>query len=191
MSNKPVPVTQLVQCPNELDQIGFVNFGWRGWEGNFPSLLMRDCPENSNIDEKIIAYYNDAVKSSTLRLPPLTTYYHEDNRPDKFEGTALTGVQPYMGNDIPELKGSIVFIDLVKSEGLPPQARGVLAYTSPRTDCKLSDFSVIETDFDFATKSAYYVTLGTNLSQSRLYLGVYGSTKVTDLNLGTIYEIIP
>ncbi len=40
-------------------------------------------------------------------------------------------------------------------------------------------------------QAAYYMSLGTNLDQTRLYLGVYGSMKVTDFNKGTIFEIIP
>ena len=72
-----------------------------------------------------------------------------------------------------------------------PPARGVLAYTRVRTDGKLNDFSVIETDYNFGSQSAYYVSLGTNLDQTRLYLGVYGSMKVTDFNQGTVFEIVP
>jgi hypothetical protein len=49
---------------------------------------------------------------------------------------------------------------------------------------------VIETDYDFGSQSAYYVSLGTNLDQTRLYLGVHGSMKVTDSNQGTVYEIV-
>jgi hypothetical protein len=50
---------------------------------------------------------------------------------------------------------------------------------------------VIQTDYDFGSQSAYYVSLGTNLNQTRLYLGVYGSMKVTDFNQGTVFEIVP
>ena len=60
-----------------------------------------------------------------------------------------------------------------------------------RPDGKQNDFSVIETDYDFGSQSSYYVSLGTNLNQSRLFLGVYNSTRVTDLNQGTIFEIVP
>ena len=31
------------------------------------------------------------------RLQPLTSYFHKDPRPDKFEGTALTGVPVLYG----------------------------------------------------------------------------------------------
>jgi len=190
---KPIPVTQLTQASimnSEPDQEGFINFGWRGWEGAFPTLFMRGCSANPAFDEKTVAYYDEVVKTSVHRLQPLTSYFHKDPRPDKFGATALTGVQSYMGNEIPDLTGSVVFTDLARQES-GPLARGVLAYTRVRPDCKLNDFSVIETDYNFGSQSAYYVSLGTNLNQSRLYLGVYGSTKVADFNQGTVFEIVP
>lgn len=191
---KPIPVTQLIQASlmnSEPDQEGFINFGWRGWEGAFPTSIIRGCSTNPTLDEKTIAYYNEAVKTSVRRLQPLTSYFHKDPRPDKFGGTALTGVQSYMGNGIPDLTGSVVFTDFARDEESQPPVRGALAYTKVRTDCKLNDFSVIETDYNFGSQSAFYVSLGTNLNQTRLYLGVYGSMNVTDFNQGTVFEIVP
>ncbi|MGG3452321.1 PQQ-dependent sugar dehydrogenase [Domibacillus aminovorans] len=191
---KPIPVTQLIQASlmkSKPDLEGFINFGWRGWEGAFPTSFIRGCSANPTLDEKTIAYYNEAINSSVKRIQPITSYFHKDPRPDKFGGTALTGVQPYMGNGIPNLTGSVVFTDLAKDEESQPPVRGVLAYTRVSTDCKLNDFSVIETDYNFGSQSAYYVNLGTNLDQTRLYLGVYGSMKVTDFNQGTVFEIVP
>ena len=191
---KPIPVPQLIQASlmkSEPNQEGFINFGWRGWEGAFPTSIIRSCSANPALDEETIAYYNDAVKTSTQRIPPIISYFHKDPRPDKFGATALTGVQPYMGNRIPDLTGSVVFTDFARNEGSQPPVRGVLAYTRVRTDCKLSDFSVIETDYNFGSQAAYYTSLGTNLNQARLYLGVYGSMNVTDFNQGTVFEIVP
>lgn len=187
---KPIPATQIVQSTEpQLDQEGFINLGWRGWEGNYPSMLIRGCQADPTLNEKIIAYYNESVETSAQRHLPLTSYYHQDPRPDKFGGTALTGVQPYMGNGIPDLTGCVIFTDFAQNEDSQLMARGVLAYTRLRTDCKLNDYSIIETDYNFGSQSAFYVSLGTNLDQSRIYLGVYGSRNVTDLNKGTIFEI--
>lgn len=190
---KPIPVTQLVQASlmnYEPDQEGFVNLGWRGWEGTFPTSIIRNCPEEPSLDEKTIAYYDEAVETSSLRLLPLTSYFHKDPRLSKFGGTALTGIQAYMGNEISDLMGSVVFTDLARNEESAPPKRGVLAYTKVRPDCNMNDFSVIETDYNFGSSSAYYVSLGTNLDQTRLYLGVYSSMNVTAYNQGTIFEII-
>jgi hypothetical protein len=190
---KPIPITQLIQASfmnSEPAKEGFINFGWRGWEGAFPTSILRGCTKNPTLDEKTIAYYNEAVTLSGSRLQPLTSYFHKDTRPEKFGGTALTGVQPYMGKRIPALTGSVVFTDLARKES-QPQVRGALAYTFVRPNGKQNDFSVIQTDYDFGSGSAYYVNLGTNLDQTRLYLGVYGSMKVTDFNQGTVFEIVP
>jgi Glucose / Sorbosone dehydrogenase len=189
---KPIPVTQLTSLmKSETDKEGFINFGWRGWEGAFPTSIIRGCSANPTLDEKTIAYYNEAVETTSRRLQPLTSYFHKDPRPDKFEGTALTGVQAYMGNGIPDLTGSVVFTDLVRDEESGPPGRGVLAYSRVKTDGKPNDFSVIQTDYNFGSGSAYYVSLGTNLDQTRLYLGVYGSMNVTDFNEGTVFEVVP
>ena len=191
---KPIPVAQLIQASlmeSEPYQEGFINFGWRGWEGAFPTSIKRGCSANSILDEETLAYYNDTVKTSVQRIQPLTSYFHKDPRPDKFGGTALTGVQSYMGDEIPDLTGSVVFTDFARDKGSEPPIRGALAYTRVRADCKLNDFSVIETDYNFGPQAAYYASLGTNLNQTRLYLGVYGSMNVTDFNQGTIFEIVP
>lgn len=190
---KPIPVTQLIQASilkSESDNNGFINFGWRGWEGVFPTSIIKSCTKNQSSDEKTIAYYNEALTLSSRRLHPLTSYFHNDTRADKFGGTALTGVQPYMGKKIPNLTGSVVFTDFARKES-QPQVRGALAYTTVKSNGEQNDFSEIQIDYDFGSHSAYYVNLGTNMNQTRLYLGVYGSKKVTDLNQGTIFEIIP
>jgi hypothetical protein len=191
---KPIPVTELIQASfmhSKPDQEGLINFGWRGWEGAFPTSMIRGCTTNHNLDENIMAYYNEAVTLSGSRLQPLTSYFHKDSRPDKFGGTALTGVQAYMGKRIPALTGSVVFTDLARRTESQTPAKGVLAYTRVRRDGKPNDFSVIETDYPFGSQSAYYVSLGSNLDQTRLYLGVHGSMKVTDFNQGTVFEIVP
>jgi hypothetical protein len=185
---KPIPVTQLVQNSSVIPD-GLINLGWRGWEGNLPTSIIRECTDNSTLNQKIIAYYNEAITLSGTRLPPLTSYYHQDTRLDKFAGTALTGVQAYMGTGIPALSGKVVFTDFAK-KGTQPNVRGALAYTNARRNFKQSDYNVIQTDYEFGSQSAYFVNLGTNLNQTRLYLGVYGSAKVTDLNQGSIFEIV-
>ncbi|WP_226037452.1 PQQ-dependent sugar dehydrogenase [Aquibacillus saliphilus] len=188
-----IPVTQLIQASlmgSELDQEGLVNFGWRAWEGAFLTSFISDCSDNQSLDEKTIAYYKEAVKTSVKRIQPLISYFHQEPRPDKFGGTALTGVQPYMGNKIPDLTGSVVFTDLARKGDSESPARGVLAYTRARLDGKLNDFSEIHTDYPFGSQSAYYVSLGTTIDQTRHYLGVYRSMKVTDYNLGTVFEIV-
>ncbi|MFB6730658.1 PQQ-dependent sugar dehydrogenase [Bacillus mobilis] len=190
---KPIPVTELVQ--NHLmrdtpDQYRFINFGWRGWEGELPTSFIRHCSENPTLDERTMAYYNETIETSAKRIQPLISYFHKDSRPDKFGGTSLTGVQPYMGTAIPNLTGSIVFTDLAKKEKSQSPVKGALAYSRAGIDGTRNDFQVIETNYDFGEQAAYFMSLGTNLDQTRLYLGVYASMKVTDFNKGTIFEVV-
>jgi hypothetical protein len=189
---KPIPVAEIIQASSqnlELNQEALINLGWRGWEGNLPTTVIRGCSANSSLSQETIAYFNEAIRTSAARIHPLTCYYHMDSRPDKFSGSALTGVQPYMGSEIPDLAGCVVFTDF-SLEKSPPPERGVLAYTKIRPDCKENDYGIIEADYNFGNQSSFYVSLGTNLNQSRLYLGVYGSSNVTDYNKGTIFEIV-
>ena len=188
---RPIPVTRFVQSylKSQSNQENLINFGWRGWEGVFPTSVVRECSDNQALNEKIISYYDEAIKTSVLSIQPLTCYYHEDPRPDKFAGSALTGVQPYMGNRIPDLSGSVVFTDFASKRETP--SRGVLAYTKARTNSRVNDYGIIETDYNFGSQASYYVSLGTNMNQTRLYLGVYGSANVTDFNQGTVFEITP
>ncbi|PEZ49330.1 glucose dehydrogenase [Bacillus cereus] len=191
---KPIPVTELVQMHFmrlTLNQDGFINFGWRGWEGDLPTSFIRHCSENQTLDERTMVYYDETIQTSVKRILPLLSYFHKDSRTDKFGGTSLTGVQPYMGNAIPNLTGSVVFTDLAKKGESQSPIKGVLAYTRAGTDGKHADFHAIETNYDFGTQPAYYMSLGTNSNQTKLYLGVYSSMKVTDFNKGTIFEIIP
>lgn len=191
---QPIPVNRLVQASAmniKMNDEGYINFGWRGWEGDFPTSIIKECATNPDSEEKAIVFYNEALKTLAGRLQPLTSYFHKDPRPDKFEGMALTGVRPYMGGGIPKLTGSAVFTDLARNQKNQDPARGVLAYTRVRQDGKPSDYGLIETNDPFGAQSAYYVSLGTNLDQTRLYLGVYGSISVMDYNQGSVFEIIP
>lgn len=191
---KPLPAIELVQAslmnsPLNLD--GFINLGWRGWEGAFPASIIQNCAANAALNEKTIAYYDEAVETSVRRLLPLTSYFHYDPRPDKFGGTALTGVQPFMGHAIPDLTGGLVFSDFARNEDSLPPIRGFLAYSRAGTNDNMHDFAIIETAYDFGSKPAFYVSLGTNLDQTRLFLGVYGTMNVIDAHQGSVFEIVP
>ncbi|WP_077620690.1 PQQ-dependent sugar dehydrogenase [Bacillus sinesaloumensis] len=199
---KPIPVTQLVDHRNRsivlpgtpdlspTDQDGFINLGWRGWEGDLPTTIIKNCNTNEDLDEKSIAFYQEAIETLVRRIHPLTSYYHQDPRTNTFKGTALTGVQVYMGNQIPALSGSVVFTDFARKDESQPSVKGALAYTRARTGGKSNNYQLIDTVYDFGSQSAYFVSLGTNLNQTRLYLGTHGSMKVTDYNKGTVFEIV-
>lgn len=183
VSYRPVPVTEIIRsylAEPATDFEGLINFGWRAWEGIFPASVISNCQDNRNLNQKIAAYYDEAIAIAPKRIYPLTCYYHEDQRPDKYEGMALTGVQSYTGSEIPELTGSCVFSDF----------RGFLAYTFKIPECRMNDYYVIGIDFNFMRSPVFFTCLGANHNNTKLYLGVYGSSNVTDLHLGSVYEII-
>lgn len=190
ISYTPVPVIKLKDKSfrKNLDNERFINFGWRAWEGNMPTSVIRTCSMNSDLSDKIISYYDEVIKTSGKVLPPLISYYHKEYRPDKLKGTAITGVQAYTGNEIKELSNSIVFIDLSNKNENP--VKGALGYVKIKTNGKPVDYDIIKVNYDFK-EPAFYVSLGTNFNQTKLFLGVYSSTKVNDLKKGKIFEIIP
>ena len=81
-----------------------------------PTSFIKHCSENPTFDERTMAYYNETIETSVKRIQPLISYFHKDPRLDKFGGTSLTGVQPYIGTAIPNLHGSVVFTDLARKE---------------------------------------------------------------------------
>lgn len=194
LSYTPVPVSEIARATAmniEPDQAGLINLGWRGWEGIFPTSIIRNCPGQVDRKEQTIAYYDEAVSVSTKQLPPLVSYFHRDPRPDKFAGMALTGVQAYQGNAIPALTGSVVFTDFARNSVPNHPVRGVLANAWARPDCKLSDFHTVEVDYDFGSEAAFFTCLGASADQTRLFLGVYASRNVTEPGRGTVFELIP
>lgn len=74
-----------------LEETGFINLGWRGWEGDLPSTIIEPCPRNntSTTSKKTLAYYNETIDLPARRMYPLVSYFHQDSRPDKFQGTAI------------------------------------------------------------------------------------------------------
>jgi len=172
---KSIPVVDIV-TKKEINEEGFVNFGWRAWEGMLPTTTIKD-------EEKTIAYYDEAIKLSSNRLLPILDYFHEDSRSDKFAGTALTGIRPYNGLEIPDLTGTIIFSDLLDKNN---PKKGVLACTKLGS----KDFSVIDIIHDFGEDSAYYVGLGSNKNHTKIYLGVNSLRKAKDKKQSTIYEIV-
>ena len=168
-------------------EFGMINFGWRAWEGMFPTAFIEEC-ENGG-EQKTIAYYEEAIKTSLKRLLPLTEYFHQDPRPNKFSGTALTGVQVYMGSDVPQLTGKVIFTDILRKTDTN-EKRGVLAYTENAIR-KPNEYRIIEIKNMNPLVPSYFVSLGSNLNQTKLYLGTYESMSVQEKNKGIVYEMTP
>ena len=60
-----------------------------GWEGP-PSTIIEPCQKQYfTTSKKTLAYYNETIDLSARRMYPLVSYFHQDSRPDKFQGTAI------------------------------------------------------------------------------------------------------
>ena len=187
IDNIPV-VTRFDELPQQIQQsLSVIAKGVRNITGiSYHKINNYYLKYVGNVGQDMV----EAIAISTKRIYPMTCFYHQDSRPGKFQGVALTGVQPYIGDGIPEIMGSCVFTNWARGESSGAPARGVLAYTWAIPDCKLKDYGIIDIDYDFGSEAAYFTCLGTNAQQTRLFLGVYGSANVTDYNQGTVYEII-
>ena len=187
IDNVPV-VTRFDELPQQIQQsLSVIAKGVRNITGiSYHKINNYYLKYVGNVGQDMV----EAIAISTKRIYPMTCFYHQDSRPGKFQGVALTGVQPYIGDGIPEIMGSCVFTNWARGESSGAPARGVLAYTWAIPDCKLKDYGIIDIDYDFGSEAAYFTCLGTNAQQTRLFLGVYGSANVTDYNQGTVYEII-
>lgn len=185
-SNPQFPLLPLTKNKGNANPI---NLGWRGWEGDLPTTIVRQCNESNSLI-KTIAYYQEAIALAPVRIVPLTSYYQYDNRPDVIEGQSLVAYQPYRGTAIRGLKDNIVFAEFSKQ--VPPNTpqRGALGCTPMiKYHCQ-NEYRQITIDHDFGNQPAVFTCLGTNQDQTRLFLGVYGSTRVANRGLGTIYEIV-
>jgi hypothetical protein len=176
-----------------------LNIGWRGWEGSFPLVQNMDCKthkfsiKTSNL--KNLAYYQEAVNVATVKHLPYCEYYHDDKRPGKVEAVCITGQQLYKGESIKTLKNHLVISDWAQNtgeafHGQAPKTPGFLI-AAPLDDAidKPHDYKTISIVHDFK-KPAYFVSLGANMQQTRLFLGVYQTTGSRMPNLGTVYELV-
>ncbi len=46
------------------NQDGFINFGWRGWEGELPTSFIRHCADHPTLDERTMVYYDETIELS-------------------------------------------------------------------------------------------------------------------------------
>ena len=114
---------------------------------------------------------------------PLVNLHHKNEKKSVNE---ITGGEFYKGL-IEDLKDSYVFSDL--SQRCVPE--GSLFYVRAGENLeKLQKAQKINIEHKFHNNRHFFVSLGTNKDQDKLYLGVYGSLGVKDSKLGAVYEIV-
>jgi hypothetical protein len=142
-----------------------INFGFRPWEGIFPTAFEEDD------DTRVIAYGLEAS-----RLPnfyrPLVQYTHLD---PVLGPNANTGSALYFGNGIPGLKGQLVFTDWVSFARTPPQ--GLLMHAAVNRNnlqeaqlVKLFNVDLSEIGLQ-PGEPIFYTSINTNGSGDRIFVG--------------------
>lgn len=171
-----------------------LNFGFRPWEGIFPTSFEMD-------ETRVIAYGLEAVRLPNI-YRPMVAYTHLDQAlgPNANTGSAL-----YTGNAITGLKGHLVFTDWISFSRNP--AQGLLMHAPVNRD-DLQEvqaprlFNVDLSQAGLPTgKSIFYTSINTNGSGDRIFIGGFkdlqfivnqNSNALGSPNLaGGVYEVIP
>ena len=147
-----------------FDRYG-LNFGFRPWEGIFPTSFEEDD------GTRVIAYGLEAS-----RLPnfyrPLVEYTHLD---PVLGPNANTGSALYWGNSIPGLKGQLVFTDWISFVRTPKQ--GLLMHAAVNRNnlqevqlVKLFNVDLSEVGLK-PGEPIFYTSINTNGSGDRIFVG--------------------
>ena len=176
-----------------FDRYG-INFGFRPWEGIFPTSFEID-------DTRVIAYGLEAS-----RLPnfyrPLVEYTHLD---EELGPNANTGSALYLGNGIPSLKDQLVFTDWISFARTPMQ--GLLMHAPVNRDnlqeaqpIKLFNVDLSQVGLQ-PGDVLFYTSINTNGSADRIFIGGFKNLQFITNQLnnplgsnnlaGGLYEVVP
>jgi len=155
-----------------------LNFGFRPWEGIFPTSFEIDVPADpGNVppnDGRVLAYGLEASRLNPSVYRPFVHYTHLD---DELGPNANTGSTLYRGTAIPGLKGQLVFTDWISFAQTPKQ--GLLMHAAvnrnnlqePRP---VKRFNVDLGDVNFLSGKPpviFYTAISTNPAGERLFVG--------------------
>lgn len=174
------------------------NFGFRAWEGNFPTSIAED--EHAS-DDRMIMYALEASRLPNYRRP-LVAYSHFESRVHRPH--ANTGATLYRGDRIPGLKGHLVLIDWISFEQTPPQ--GVLMHASVNR-AKLQRAQTAQA-FNVDLSAAglevgeplFYTAINTDPKGQRIFIGGFSDFQfIVNQRLGVgnsglaggLYEVLP
>jgi len=154
-----------IEFIHAFDQYG-LNFGFRPWEGIFPTSFETD-------DSRVIAY---GVEAS--RLPnfyrPLVEYTHLD---ESLGPNANTGSALYKGQSIPRLHGQLVFTDWISFAPAPPH--GLLMHAPVNRDNlqEAQPVKLFNVDLSAASLQGddvlFYTSINTDPEGGRIFVGAF------------------
>lgn len=154
-----------------------INFGFRNFEGLFPSSLVNECGSRS------IIYYQNAINTLSNKYNPFCGYNHNDQDFNKISSTTLSGALPYNGNII-ELKNKLVFTEFLNTN----TGKGALAFANINRNNlqELQDYEIVNVTNVLIPFQSFFSVLGTNSANKELYLGITNNFGPTG---STIYVV--
>jgi hypothetical protein len=171
-----------------FDRFG-LNFGFRPWEGIFPTSFEND-------DQRIIAYGLEAVKLPNF-YRPLVAYSHLD---PSISPNANTGSVLYQGGGFHGLKGQLVFTDWISFN--PTPAHGLLMHAPVNRDNleEVQPIKLFNVDLAGANLQGddvlFYTSINTDPSGSRIFVGGFKKLEyiVNQRDIpaaaGGVYEVV-
>ena len=165
------------------------NFGFRPWEGIFPTSFETD-------DSRIIAYGFEAS-----RLPnfyhPLVEYTHLD---PGLGPNANTGSALYKGQGIPGLKGQLVFTDWISFVPTPQHGLLMHAPVNRKNLQEVQPVKLFNVDLSGAKLSGddvlFYTSINTDPAGERIFIGGFKKLQFivnqrdNPVGAGAVYEVI-
>ena len=170
-----------------------VNFGFRPWEGIFPTSF-------ESGGARIIAYGLEASRMPNF-YRPLVEYTHLD---DKLGPNANTGSTLYRGDSIGGLKGQLVFTDWISF--VPTPKHGLLMHASPNRNnlqearpIKLFNVDLSEVGLKRG-QVLFYTSINTDPDGDRIFIGGFKDLQFivnqrdnplgSDKLAGGLYEVV-
>jgi hypothetical protein len=166
-----------------------LNFGFRPWEGIFPTSFEID-------DTRVIAYGLEASRLPNFYHPFIEyTHLDEDLGPNANTGSAL-----YLGRNIHGLAGQLVFTDWISF--VPKPAHGLLMHAPVNRD-NLEEVQPIKLfDVDFSSVGLqgddvlFYTSINTDQAGERIFVGGFKKLQFIvnqrdiPAGAGGVYEVI-
>jgi hypothetical protein len=178
-----------------------LNFGFRPWEGIFPTTFEMDVPPPPENDNRVIAYGLEASRMARLLYRPLVQYTHLDK---ELGPNANTGSALYKGNHIPGLKGQLVFTDWISFVQKPKQ--GLLLHASVNRNNLQEVQPVKRFNVDLSEvglksgEPIFYTSINTDGDGDRIFVGGFKNIQFivnqrdnpfpSDKLAGGVYEVV-
>jgi len=166
-----------IEFAHAFDSYG-LNFGFRPWEGIFPTSFEIDVPADpGNVPEndgRVLAYGLEASRLNPSVYRPFVHYTHLD---DKLGPNANTGSTLYRGTGIPGLKGQLIFTDWISFAQTPRQ--GLLMHAAVNRNNLQEPRPVKRFNVDFSEANLkpgqpiFYTAINTDPAGERIFIGAF------------------